>query len=116
MGSDEHIGGGWIDYLIASNDAVDRALLDEFRNRAWAYSQLMQHICASPANIDETTYARMEEALELENDLQARIHARGKMLRDSGGPPADKAAIKAWRASWVPLVSHIGNDGPLPRA
>lgn len=116
MDGEGHFAGGWIDYLIASNDRQDRALLDEFRDRAWAYSQLMQFICASPANIDETTYARMEEAQELENDLQARIQARGKMLRDAGRTPADDAAFKAWRESWVPLVSHIGNDGPLPRA
>lgn len=107
--------GGWVDYLIASDDPQDRALLDEFRDLAWSYGQLMQFIVADPANINAETWARMEEAQEAENDLQARIRARALVLRDAGRPPADEAAFKAWRASWVPLASHVANDGPLPR-
>lgn len=115
MDSDGHVAGGWVDYLIASDDPADKALLAEFRDRAWAYGQLMQFICADPANINDDTAARMDEAQEAENDLQARIHARALVLRDAGRPPADEAAFKAWRASWVPLASHVANDGPLPR-
>ena len=107
---------GWVDYVIASDDPADRALLEEFRNLAWSYGQLMQFVVADPANINDETAAKMDEAQEAENELQARIAARGKALRDAGHAPADEAAFKAWRASWVPLASHIGNDGPLPRA
>lgn len=108
---------GWIDYLIASDAPEDRALLDEFRDRAWAHGQLMQFITADPANINEETFARMEEGQELENALQARIAARGKALRDAGHAPADEAAFKAWRATWVPLASHLSSDQePMPRA
>lgn len=107
---------GWIDYIIASDAPVDKALLDEFRDRAWAHGQLMQFIAADPANINAETFARMEEGQELENALQDRIHARGVELRDAGHAPADEAAFKAWRATWVPLASHIPADGPLPKA
>lgn len=108
---------GWIDYLIASDAPEDRALLDEFRDRAWAHGQLMQFITADPANINAETFAQMEEGQELENALQARIAARGKALRDAGGAPADEAAFKAWRATWVPLASHLpSNQDPMPRA
>lgn len=108
--------GGWVDYIIASDDPADRALLDEFRDQAWAYGQLMQHITADPANINADTWAMMEETQESDNDLQARICARGQALRDAGQPPCDDAAFKAWRASWVPLASHVPpNDGHMSR-
>lgn len=108
---------GWIDYIIASDDPADKGLLAEFRDRAWAHGQLMQFITSDPANINEETFARMEEGQESENSLQARIHARGVELRDAGYAPADDAAFKAWRATWVPLASHIpSGDEPLPRA
>lgn len=116
MADDQNLGGGWVDYIVASDDPVDRALLDEFRNLAWAHGQLMQHITADPANINAETWARMEEGQDAENDLQARIHARALTLRDAGQAPCDDEAFRAWRASWVPLASHIGDDGPLPRA
>lgn len=115
MGSDEHLGE-WIDYVIASDDPQDRALLGEFRDLAWSYGQLMQFIVADPANINDETASKMDEAQEAENNLQARIAARGKALRDAGHTPADEATFKAWRATWVPLASHIRSDGPLPRA
>lgn len=108
---------GWIDYLIASGDPEDMAILAEFRDRAWAHGQLMQFITADPANINAETFARMEEGQELENELQARIAVRGKALRDAGCAPADEAAFKAWRATWVPLASHLPDgDDPLSRA
>lgn len=108
-------GGGWIDYVIASGDPVDRALLVEFHARAWAHGQLMRHITADPSNINEETFAKLEEDQELENALQDRIYTRGKALRDAGRPPCDEAAFKAWRATWVPLASHIASDDdPLP--
>lgn len=96
---------GWIDYLITSADPEDKALLAEFRDRAWAHGQLMQFITTDPANINAETWARMEAGQELENALQARIYARGVELRDAGHVPADDAAFKAWRATWVPLAS-----------
>lgn len=99
--------GGWVDYIIASDDPADRALLDEFRNQAWAHGQLMQHITADPANINANTYALLEEGQERSNELQRRINARGEALRAAGHPPCDDAAFKAWRASWVPLASHV---------
>lgn len=107
---------GWIDYLIASDDPDDRALLDEFRDQAWEHGQLMQHITPDPANINAETWARMEEGQEAENNLQARIAARGQALREAGHAPADEAAFRAWRATWVPLASHLPADGPLPRS
>lgn len=102
--------GGWIDYIIASNDPADRALLDEFRDQAWAYGQLLQHITADPANINADTWAMMEETQESDSDLQSRIRARGEALRDAGHPPCDDPAFKAWRASWVPLASHVPSE------
>lgn len=117
MGNDNELGGGWVDYLIASDDPADKALLTEFRDRAWAHGQLMQFITADPANINAETWARLEEGQESENVLQERICTRGKALRDAGQAPADEAAFRAWRASWVPLASHVTtDDGPLPRA
>lgn len=108
--------GGWIDYLIASDDPADRELLDEFRNQAWAYGQLMQHLTADPANINAQSYAMLEEGQNRENELQARIRARGEALRDAGFSPCDDAAFKEWRASWVPLASHLpSNDEDMPR-
>lgn len=107
---------GWIGYIIVSDDPADKALLAEFRERAWAHGQLMQFITADPANINEETQALMEEGQERENALQARISARGKALCDAGHQPADEAAFKAWRATWVPLASHIPADDPLPEA
>lgn len=91
-------GCGWIDYIIASDDPADRALLDEFRNQSWEYGELMRSITGDPANINVETYARLEEAQVADNKLQARIHARGKALHAAGHAPADKAAFKAWRA------------------
>lgn len=109
--------GGWIDYLIASNDPADRALLDEVRNQAWAYGQLMQHLTADPANINAESYAMLEEGQNRENELQDRIRVRGEALRAAGFSPRDDAAFKAWRASWVPLASHLpSEDGGIPRA
>lgn len=109
--------GGWIDYLIASDDPADRALLDEFRNQAWAYGQLMQHLTADPANLNAESYAMLEEGQERENELQVRIRARGEALSAAGCSPCDDAAFKAWRASWVPLASHLPTtDGEIPRA
>lgn len=99
--------GGWVDYLIASDDPADRALLDEFRNQAWAYGQLMQHLTADPANINAESYAMLEDGQERENELQDRIRARGEALRAAGCSPCDEAAFKGWRATWVPLVSHL---------
>jgi hypothetical protein len=117
MADDEELGGGWVDYLIASDDPIDKALLAEFRDRAWAHGQLMQFITADPANINAESWARMEEGQELENALQARIHARGVELREAGHAPADGAMFKAWRATWVPLASHVpSDDDPTPRA
>lgn len=108
---------GWIDYLLTSDEQEDKALLAEFRDRAWAHGQLMRFIAADPANIKAETFARMEEGQEAENALQERIHARGVALRDAGHVPADEAAFKAWRATWVPLASHLpSDDEPLPRA
>ncbi|OWR01239.1 hypothetical protein CDQ91_02165 [Sphingopyxis witflariensis] len=108
---------GWIDYLITSDDPADKALLDEFRDRAWAHGQLMQFIAADPANITSETFQRMTEEQELQNALQDRIHARGVELRDAGHVPADESAFKAWRATWVPLASHLpSDDEPMPRA
>ena len=46
MSNDDESGGGWVDYLIASDDPIDKALLAEFRDRAWAHGQLMQFIAA----------------------------------------------------------------------
>ena len=107
---------GWIDYLIASDDPADRALLDEFRNQAWAYGQLMQHLTADPANINAESYAMLEEGQDRENELQARIRARGEALRAAGCSPCDEAAFRAWRASWVPLASHLpSEDGDTSR-
>jgi len=58
----------------------------------------------------------MAEGQEAENALQDRIAARGKALRDAGCAAADEAAFKAWRASWVPLASHLpSGDDPMPR-
>ncbi|MBE1526877.1 hypothetical protein GGC65_001333 [Sphingopyxis sp. OAS728] len=37
----------WIDYLIASDDPIDKALVDEHRVRSWAYAQTMQWIVGS---------------------------------------------------------------------
>lgn len=98
---------GWIDYIIASDDPSDKALLAEFRDRAWAHGQLMQFIAADPANINSETWARMEEGQEAQNALQARIAERGEALCNAGHAPADEAAFKAWRATWVPLASHL---------
>lgn len=116
--ADEHDHAcGWIDYIIASDDPVDMTLLDEFRARAWAHGQLMQFIAADPANINAETFARMEEGQEAENELQDRIRARGEALRAAGQLPCDEAAFKAWRATWVPLASHLpSDDEPMPRA
>ncbi len=109
--------GGWIDYLIASDDPNDRALLDEFRNEAWAHGQLMQHITADPANINAESCALLEEGQERQKELQARILARGEALRATGCQPCTEAAFKAWRARWVPLASHLPSDGAgIPRA
>ncbi|UNK77889.1 hypothetical protein MNQ96_09805 [Sphingopyxis granuli] len=104
---------GWVDYLIASDDTADRSLLDEFRNQAWAYGELMRFIVADPTNINEETAARLEEGQVLENDLQGRIQKRVLELRDAGQAPADEAAFRAWRASWVPLASQVAADSPL---
>lgn len=109
--------GGWIDYLIASDDPADRALLDEFRNQAWAYGQLMQHLTADAANINAESYAMLEDGQERENELQDRIRGRGEALQAAGCSPCDEAAFKAWRATWVPLASHLpSHDGNIPRA
>lgn len=102
---------GWIDYIIASGDPADKALLEEFRNRAWAHGQLMQHITADPANINAESYALLDEGQERENELQDRIRARGEALRAAGCAPCNEAAFKAWRASWVPLASHLPSVG-----
>ena len=108
--------GGWIDYLIASDDPADRALLDEFRNQAWAYGQLMQHLTADPANINADSYAMLEGGQERENQLQDRIRARGEALRAAGRQPCDEVAFRAWRASWVSLAGHLPSEGgDIPR-
>lgn len=107
---------GWIDYLIASDYPADRELLDEIRNQAWAYGQLMQHLTADSANINAVSYAMLEEGQERESVLQDRIRARGEALQTAGQQPCDEAAFKAWRASWVPLASHLpSEDDELPR-
>lgn len=107
---------GWVDYVIASDDPTDRALLDEFRNQAWEYGELMRFITADPANVNADSWAQVEQMQERDNDLQSRICARGKALRNTGQAPADDAAFKAWRASWVPLASHLPQDGDMPAA
>ena len=108
---------GWVDYIIASDDPADRALLEEFRNQAWAYGELMRFITADPENINEETFASLEATQEADNDLQERIAARGKALRDAGHAPADEEAFKAWRATWVPLASYLASKGDeVPRA
>lgn len=108
---------GWIDYLITSDDPADKALLAEFRDGAWTHGQLMQFIAADPANINAETFARIEERQEAENALQDRIHARAVELRNAGHAPANDAEFKAWRATWVPLASHLpSDDEPMPRA
>ncbi|HWV60280.1 MAG TPA: hypothetical protein VN034_06485 [Sphingopyxis sp.] len=117
MSDDEELGGGWVDYLIASNEPADKALLGEFRDQAWAHGQLMQFIASDPANINAETYAKLEEGQEQENELQDRIRARGEALRAAGRSPCDEAAFKAWRASWVLLASHLpSDDGPISHA
>ena len=108
---------GWIDYIIASDDPVDRALLDEFRNQAWAYGQLMQHLTADPANINAESNAMLKEEQARETELQDRIWARGEALRAAGCSPCDEESFKSWRATWVPLASHLpSDDSEFPRA
>lgn len=112
MTDDDELGGGWVDYLIASDDPADKALLAEFRDRAWAHGQIMQFITRDPANVNADTFAQLTEEHELSNALQDRIHARGVELKEAGRRPADAAAFRAWRASWVPLASHVPTDIP----
>lgn len=117
MSTDDELGGGWVDYLIASDDPADKALLAEFRDQAWAHGQLMQFIASDPANINDETFAEMAKQQEQQNELQDRIHARGVELQVAGRAPANEAAFKAWRATWVPLASHLpSHDDPMPRA
>ena len=104
MADEDHQSDGWIDYLITSDDPVDKALLAEFRDRSWAHGQLMQFITADPTNIDTETFARMEEEHQ-GSALRRRIPARGLELRDAGYALTDETAFKAgaqhgcaWRA------------------
>jgi len=113
MSDNEDNAAARVDYLIASDDPIDRALLDEFRDQAWKHGQLMQFITADPANINVETYARMEEGQEAQNELQRRISVWGAELKAAGHEPADEEAFRAWRATWVALASHIpSDDGP----
>lgn len=107
----------WIDYIIAGDDAVDKALLDEFRNRAWAHGQWMQFITSDVENINELAFARLVEEQGLSDALHERIYERGQALCAAGYSAANEAALAAWRATWVPLANYMpSEDGDIARA
>ena len=86
---------GWIDYIIASDDSVDKALLDEFCDQARAYGQVMQHLTADPANINAEDNAMLENGQARQTELQDRIRARGEALRAAGYSPCDEETFNS---------------------
>ena len=100
----------WIDYLIASDDPADKALLDEHRARSWAYAQTMQWVVGRDG-AEADAFERLQQENDLVNELQDRIHARGVGLMEAGVPPASAEQIAAWNATWVPLVSNLPEEG-----
>lgn len=96
----------WIDYLIASDDPADQALMDEHRARSWAYAQTMQWIVGQDG-IKPEAFDKLQQENDLANELQARIHARGVALKASGAPAASDEHVAACNATWVPLVSNL---------
>lgn len=74
-------------------------------------------ICAGSLVIRCRYEDRDFEGQERENELQDRIRAGGEALRAAGCSPCDEEAFKSWRATWVPMASHLrSDDGEFPRA
>jgi len=95
----------WIDYLIASDDPADKALLDEHRARSWAYAQTMQWVVGRDGP-EADAFERLRQENDLANELQSRIHARGLELKDAGAVPATAEQIAAVQR----LIDEAGDD------
>ena len=108
----------WIDYLIASDDAADKALCEEFCALSWEHAQTTQWMVTSTANVTEDTLSRISDLHQRSDELQKRIHARALALRDAGGEPAQGEKLDAWVIRWRTLAqTHPDHDAlPLPRA
>lgn len=100
----------WIDYIIASDEPADRALIEEYNARTWSHAQLLRWIGVDPARITTDSFARMEEEQKLTDALQQRIHERGAQLQAAGSPPANEQQIAAWEAAWRPLAQNIPDE------
>jgi hypothetical protein len=85
---------GWIDYVIASDDADDRALAAEFAVN-WKANQAMQdRILAEGPTLE--VWQLIERQHRETDELRGRVYARGKALADSGAQPADRGVFEAW--------------------
>lgn len=74
----------WIDYIIASDDPADKAMITEYNARSWAYGQTNQAL--HRIGFTEDSFARLAEEQRLSKELQARIHARAVELMEAGKP------------------------------
>lgn len=103
---------GWLDFLINSDDPMDKALLDEHRARSWAFVQMMQWIVECEG-IEIQTFDALQRENDLTDELQRRITVRGAELADAGAEPASVEQIVAWNATLVPLISNLQDKGAL---
>lgn len=90
----------WVDYLLASREPADHALLDELLARSWAYSEIMQWMMrhAEKGNLTEEMLARTTKKAALCEATQGRIHQRGLELQRAGIKPVGEATAMAWQS------------------
>lgn len=108
----------WIDYVIASDDPADKALVDEFLASNWSYSQTTQWIVQETATggLDPEMMVQLEREMAAGRAIQERIHARGQALAASGARPADAATADAWHARRRSRCPTLPTEDPMSRA
>jgi len=116
MTDDEDRSIFWLDYIIASDDPADKALVTEYNTQTWTYGQTTQALMRQ-GGLTQEAFDRMGEELEVNRELHERIHARALELKAAGYQPATPAQVAAWRATWLPLAQNIpSDDDPIYRA
>lgn len=119
VGDDGERPVAWVDYLLASRDPADHALLDQLLARGWAYSEIMQWVMrqTEDGNLTDEILARMTKEAALCQATQVRIHKRGLELQSAGIRPVGEATAMAWHARRSTLCAkRIGREHEVHRS
>jgi hypothetical protein len=118
MPSDRDYPTGWIDYVIASDDPADKALVREYAISGWEIGQVIHWLLSQlkKGAVTEEMLAELESIHERTEQVRDRVCKRGQALFAAGAAPADELPSRKWRERFEELSSlvHRDSDPPLP--